>query len=115
MFDRENDKSSICLFRCKRAPYSSLGQNPKSLSGEKAGAEGWVDAGSEAFSSERSACFIGFEHIVSGVAEDGEVQRGGVFSGSAAVFVESHVHRPMQIVLDAPMGAHGGEDGVWGR
>ena len=28
------------------------GQNPKSLSGEEAGAEGWVDAGSEAFAPE---------------------------------------------------------------
>ncbi len=27
---------------------------------------------------------------------------GSVFSGSAAVFVESHVHHPMKIVFDAP-------------
>src|SRR5271165_1298990 len=83
---------------------SSLGQNPESLSGEEVGAEGWVDAGSEAFASEGAARLIGFKDVVSGVADDTEIQRRSVFSGSAAVFVESHVHRPMQSVLDAPMG-----------
>ena len=44
------------------------------------------------------------------MANDGEIQWRGVFSGSAAVFVEGHVHCPVQIVLDDPMRAHGGED-----
>ena len=63
-------------------------EKPKSLSGEKAGAEGWIDAGSEAFSSEGAASLIGLEDIVASVADDGEIQRRSVFSGSAVVFVE---------------------------
>jgi hypothetical protein len=32
-----------------------------------------------------------------------------VFSGAAAVFVEGDVQHPMEVILDAPMGAHGRE------
>ena len=42
---------------------------------------------------------------------DGEVQRRVVFSGSAAVFVEGHVQRPVE-AFDAPMGARCGENGL---
>jgi hypothetical protein len=85
------------------------GQSPKSLSGEKAGAEGWVDAGSESFSSEGTARLIGFEDIVAGVADVAK------FNGEASFLVRQRssskvTHRPMQIVFDAPMRAHG-EDG----
>ena len=45
------------------------------------------------------------------MSDDGEVQRGGVFSGSASVFVEGHVQGPVK-ALDAPMGARCGENGL---
>src|SRR5208283_5486572 len=91
---------------------STSGQNPKSLSGEELGPERRVDAGSEALSAQGAACLIGAEEVVTGVSDDGEVQRRGVFSGSAAVFVEGRVHRPMEIALDPAMGAHCGENGL---
>src|SRR5271167_1479415 len=88
------------------------GQNPKSLSGEELSSEFWVDAGSEALSPQCAACFVGFEGVEGGVANDGEVEGRIVFAGSAAIFVEGYVHRPMEVVFDAPMGAHGLEDGL---
>ena len=90
----------------------TAGQNPKSLSGEELGPERRVDAGSEALTAQGAACLIGAEEVVTGVSDDGEVQRRGVFSGSAAVFVEGRVHRPMEIALDPAMGAHCGENGL---
>ena len=63
------------------------GQSPKSLSGEQLCSEGGVDAGSEAFSAEGATCLVGAEDVVAGVSDDGEVERRGVFSGSASVFV----------------------------
>ena len=45
------------------------------------------------------------------MSDDGEVERRGVLSGSAAVFVEGHVQRPVK-ALDAPMSARRGEDGL---
>src|SRR5208282_4786019 len=93
--------------RLGRAP----GQNPKSLSGEELCSEAGVDAGSEALSADGAACLIGFEEVVAGVSDDGEVQRRGVFCGSAAVFVERHVQRPVEN-LDSPMGARCGENGL---
>src|SRR5271165_4559567 len=84
-------------------------QNSKWLSGEEAGAEGWVDAGSEAFASEGAARFIGLKNVVGGVADDGEIQRRSVFSGSAAVFFESQSIVQCRL-FSMPQCAHCGED-----
>lgn len=46
------------------------------------------------------------------MSNDGEVERGIVFSGSAVVFIEDYVERPVEVVLDAPMHARGAEDGA---
>lgn len=43
------------------------------------------------------------------VAHRGEVYGAVILLGSTAVLAEGHVERPMQIVLDAPMGAARGE------
>lgn len=66
--------------------------------------KGWIDAGSEAFSS---AGLISLEAIVAGVADDGEFQRRSVFSGSAVVFAEGepspHPIRIRPPRLDVPI------------
>ena len=45
------------------------------------------------------------------MADHRKIQARIVPASSAAIFVEGHVHRPMQVVLDAPIGAHRLEDG----
>ena len=72
------------------------------------------DPGSEAFSAQGATCLVGFEEVVAGVSDDGEVERRGVFSGSASVFVEGHVQGPVE-ALDAPISAGCGKGGlrVW--
>lgn len=87
-------------FRQGRAG-SVTGRNPKSLSREEVGAEIGVDAGPEALSAQRSLAFVGFEDVEGGVSDDGEIERGIVFPGSAAVFVEDHVQGPMEVVFNA--------------
>ena len=69
-----------------------------------------VDAGPEAFSARRAFGLAGFEDVEGGVADDGEVQRGVVLACLAAILVEDGVQAPMQVVVDAPMGARGVED-----
>jgi hypothetical protein len=75
---------------------------PKGLFGRRG------DAGLEAFPAQGAFCLVGAEDVVTGVSDDHEIQGRCVFSGSASVFVEGHVQRPVK-ALDAPMNARCGE------
>jgi hypothetical protein len=55
-----------------------------------------VDACSEALAPQRAACVVGFEGIEGGVANDGEGEGRIVFAGSAAIFIEGDIRRPME-------------------
>src|SRR5574337_1734732 len=94
--------------------FRSSGRNHESLSCDNGFAVGGAHEGPEALAFEGCAGRLAAEHVERDAADRGEVARRMVFAGAAGVFAEGHVQDPVQIVLHAPMGAHGrGEaDGV---
>src|SRR6185437_16664871 len=49
---------------------------------------------------------VGFEEIQGPAAQGGEIFGSVTAAYSALVFLEVNIHHPMELVLDAPVGAH---------
>ncbi len=69
--------------------------------------EGMVVGGHDALEFEGDFFGVSFEGIEGGFADDGHIRGGVVLSQSRFVLAEGDVHRPVQGVFDAPMGADG--------
>ena len=68
-------------------------------------------SGDESSRLDAALSFDGIEanEVEREVLEDGEVMGGVSGPGAHLIVGESHIHAPMQAVLDRPMGANGGE------
>lgn len=73
---------------------------------DECGEEGVIPSSSFEFSSDGAFLSVCFDEIEGDASQHGEVEGGVVGSGAGVVFVENDIHDPMQLVLDAPMGAY---------
>ena len=69
--------------------------------------EVFVPSGSQELSAQRGALIgMGASDVVGQSPENGEIGRPVILAVAGAVFVLDDVERPMQRVLDAPVGTH---------
>lgn len=89
-------------------PDAHPGRKHESLTCEDGGPEIGADGGFEALALERQRGRLSLDEGEGGAPDHGKVAGGVIFAGAALVLAEVHVQEPVQIVLHAPMGAHGG-------
>src|SRR6185437_8055712 len=97
----------LCFLRCVHAIALTLprkvGLSHMDQSIEK---EGFAPSGMEHLVAHALRPGRCLQDVDCELAQDGEVLGGMIFAAAAGVFGEQDIEDPMEIVLDAPMGAH---------
>src|SRR5687768_10910114 len=73
--------------------------------GDSAEEEGVVPSSLEHFVAHANRPRRCLEDVEGELSDDGEVLGAMILAGAAGVLVEQHIEDPVEIVLDAPMGA----------